>query len=53
MYTLIVKGPRRATLAYHVCESRADVRELLAVYAALGYPPEALIVEERRDEQAA
>jgi hypothetical protein len=53
MYTLIVKGPRRATLAYHRCDSYAEVRELQAVYRALGYDAEALVVEERQEDQAA
>ena len=53
MYVLVVKGPRRATLAVHHCDSRGDLRELLAIYHALGYAPEALVVEDRRTEQAA
>lgn len=51
MYVLIVKGARRATLAYHRCESRAELNELLTVYQALGYAPESLIVEERHGEE--
>lgn len=53
MYTLIIKGARRATLAVHHCETFADLRELLAVYQALGYAPEALVVEDERPAQAA
>lgn len=53
MYTLKVLGNRRNTLAYHRCDTLTELRELLAVYAALGYAPEALIVEERPAEQAA
>lgn len=53
MYTLIVKGARRATLAVHRCDSYADLRELLDVYRVLGYRPEALVVEERDEERAA
>ena len=53
MYVLIVKGARRATLAVHRCDSYADLSELLAVYRALGYGADALLVEERREEQAA
>ena len=52
MYTLIVKGPRRATLAVHHCDSFTDLRELLAVYRLLGYSDESLLVEERRQEAA-
>jgi len=53
MYMLIVKGARRATLAVHRCETYADLRDLLDIYHALGYTSEALVVEERREEQAA
>ncbi|MGI8967836.1 MAG: hypothetical protein ACR2GA_01870 [Chloroflexota bacterium] len=53
MYTLIVRGPRRAVLAVHRCATTAEVRELLAVYAALGHKPEMLQVEERPTDQAA
>jgi hypothetical protein len=53
MYVLIVKGARRATLAVHQCGSDADLRELLATYHALGYEPESLIVEKRREDKAA
>jgi hypothetical protein len=53
MYELKVKGARNSTLAYHRCESYADLRELLAVYGALGYKPEMLLVEELDSEQAA
>lgn len=53
MYTLKVLGNRRNTLAYHRCDTLTELHELLAVYAALGYAPEALIVEERPAEQAA
>jgi hypothetical protein len=53
MYVLIVKGARRATLAYHRCESYADLQEMLAVYQALGYTPESLLVEKADKEKAA
>jgi hypothetical protein len=53
MYLLIVKGARRATLAVHRCDSATELRELLAVYAALGYPPESLVIEEQGEETAA
>lgn len=53
MYLLIVKGPRRATLAVHHCESLMDLRELLEVYQALGYSPESLLIEDRSGEKAA
>ncbi len=53
MYVLIVKGPRRATLAVHRCDSYADLRELLAVYHALGYGSEALLIEEQSGDRAA
>lgn len=53
MYTLIVKGPRRATLAYHRCDSKMELEELLEVYRALGYEPGMLIVQERHEEKAA
>ena len=53
MYTLIVKGARRATIAVHRCDSYAELCEMLAVYTALGYAPEALLVEEQHKEDAA
>ena len=53
MYTLIIKGARNSTLAYHRCENRTELDELMAVYAALGYPSESLIVEETPHEKAA
>lgn len=53
MYVLKVIGARRSVLAYHTCESHAELHELLAVYGALGYPEEALVVEKREKEQAA
>lgn len=53
MYLLKIKGTRASTLAYHRCDSYADLRELIAVYQALGYKPEALVVEEQTEEQAA
>jgi hypothetical protein len=53
MFTLIIKGARRATLAVHQCETYADLRELIAVYRALGYADDALIVEEQQSERAA
>jgi hypothetical protein len=53
MYQLKVKGMRNSTLAYHRCESYADLLELVSVYTALGYKPEALIVEEITSEKAA
>jgi hypothetical protein len=53
MYTLKIIGARRSTLAYHRCDTVAELEELLAIYAALGYKPEALVVEEGREEKAA
>ena len=53
MYTLKVKGNRRNTLAIHHLDSRAELDEMLDVYRVLGYKPESLEVEERREEQAA
>lgn len=53
MLILKVRGARNATLAYHTCESYADVRELIAVYVALGHAPENLLVEQKTEEQAA
>jgi hypothetical protein len=53
MYTLVVKGPRRATLAYHHLDNNVDLRDLIAVYHAMGYGDEVLIVEERREQKAA
>ena len=52
MYTLIVKGARRATLAIHQLESYPDLCDLLEVYRALGYSSEALIVTDRQDKAA-
>lgn len=53
MKTLIIKGARNSTLAIHRCENPAQLDELLAVYHALGYEPEALIVQDEDLEQAA
>ena len=53
MYTLIVKGARRATIAYHRCESLSDLHELLAVYRSLGYTDDALLVTETVEQEAA
>ncbi len=53
MYILKVLGMRRSVLAYHHCDSDEELQELLAVYHALGYAPDALIVEEQAEEQAA
>jgi hypothetical protein len=53
MYLLSVHSTRRSTLAVHRCESYADLRELLAVYHALGHKPEALHVEKREEKRAA
>lgn len=53
MYTLIVRGARRAILAVHRLDSYTDLTEMLAVYHALGFDAQALTVEEQRDEQAA
>jgi hypothetical protein len=53
MYLLVIKGARNSTLAYHRCESQTELEELLAIYTALGYPAESLIVQEiARDEAA-
>ena len=53
MYVLKVIGARRSVLAYHTLETSAELDELLAVYQALGYTPEALVVEKREKERAA
>ena len=53
MIILKVLGARRSTLAVHHLDSHADLRELLAVYTTLGYKPEALVVQDGREEQAA
>lgn len=53
MYLLKIKGMRNSTLAYHRFDSYADLLELVAVYEALGYKPEALVVEEVAADQAA
>lgn len=53
MYVLLIKGPRNATLAYHRIESRAELDDLLAIYRALGYASEQLIVQEQPEQQAA
>jgi hypothetical protein len=52
MYILIVRGPRRAVLAVHHCDSSADLAEMLEIYHALGYADESLQVEERREKAA-
>lgn len=45
-YVLTVSDPTRrgSVLAVHADLSRTDARELLAVYGALGYPPDRLDV---------
>ncbi len=53
MYLLKIKGARNSTLAYHRCSNRTELEELLAIYAALGYAPEQLLVEEITEEKAA
>jgi hypothetical protein len=53
VYTLKILGIRRNVLAVHHCDSYADLSELLETYRALDYKPEALVVEDRSDEQAA
>ena len=53
MWVLKVRGARNATLAYHRSDNYDDIRELISVYTALGYSPEALIVEEVTEEKAA
>lgn len=52
MYTLIVKGARNSTLAYHHCDSYAEIKELLAVYRALGHEDKVLLVEKRTAKAA-
>ena len=51
MFVLMVKGARNTTLATHKFESHAELSDLSEVYQALGYKPEALIVEERPQGQ--
>jgi hypothetical protein len=53
MLILKIQGARRSILAVHQLDSTADLHELIAVYEALGYQPEAFIVEDHREEQAA
>jgi hypothetical protein len=53
MYLLKIKGARNSTLAYHRCSSESELTEMLAIYAALGYPPERLLVEEIAEDRAA
>jgi hypothetical protein len=53
MYQLKVKGMRNSTLAYHRCDSYADLLELVAVYQALGHKLEALLIEEIATDKAA
>jgi hypothetical protein len=53
MKTLIIKGARKSTLSIHRCETDEELKELEEVYAALGYGPEALVVEEDPVEKAA
>ena len=52
MYTLIVKGARRATLAVHHLDSYADLSDLLEVYRALGYSAESLVVTDQQEKAA-
>jgi hypothetical protein len=52
MYLLKIQGARRSTLAVHRCDTPADLRELLAVYQALGYKPETLQIEAEHQNQA-
>ena len=52
MYTLLVKGARRATLAVHHLDSYADLCDLLEVYRALGFGPDALVVVDQRERAA-
>jgi hypothetical protein len=52
MYTLMVKGARRATLAIHHLDSYTDLCDLLEVYRALGYGPDALVVMDEREKAA-
>jgi hypothetical protein len=53
MYLLKIKGARNSTLAYHHCSNRTELNELLAIYAALGYTPEQMVVEEVAETKAA
>ena len=53
MYVLKVIGARRSVLAYHTCDTAAELSELLSIYRALGYANEALIVEQHEKERAA
>jgi len=53
MYVLKVRGARNATLAYHKCETYAEIEELIAVYEALGHDRDKLIVEQATEEKAA
>ena len=53
VYVLKVIGARRSVLAYHTCDTAAELSELLSIYRALGYANEALIVEQHEKERAA
>ena len=53
MFVLKVRGARNATLAYHKSESYAEIEELIAVYLALGYERDKLIVEDITENKAA
>ncbi|HZU11900.1 MAG TPA: hypothetical protein VFB58_03600 [Chloroflexota bacterium] len=45
MYILRIIGPRGSTLARHHLDNRHDLDALCSVYRAMGYKPEALVVE--------
>jgi hypothetical protein len=53
MFILKVRGARNSTLAYHQLDSMVELREMIAIYEALGHKPEAFEIEERQVEQAA
>ncbi len=53
MFKLLVIGPRRAVLAMHRCDTRAEIQELVAVYVALGHSHQNLVIEDESQEQAA
>jgi hypothetical protein len=53
MYLLKIKGARNSTLAYHRCSNHAELTELIAIYTALGYSSDQILVEEIAEDKAA
>lgn len=53
MYLLKIKGARNSTLAYHRCANRTELEEMIAIYTALGYGSDQILIEEIVEEKAA